>query len=188
MLASEISARCALRRQVLHRRPKHEDLLPSNLSRPNVQRDQYTLFSDCRGGRRGRFSPLLTVPARMFARSTGLGRDAKYGFPSAAADRRKWPRKRGRRTARGTARSRLTASSATVSSPSGGHSKCRSAYVAPAFCQEAHRRDAAAHGPDRNRCRVWLCATIQCCDPQGVPPDTHTDSATDACRPTLGAK
>src|SRR5579864_1221472 len=67
MLASTVVARCAIRWQILHRRPQHQDLLPPHLSGTNGERRESPLLSN-RGGRRGGgLSPMFTLPAGMLA-------------------------------------------------------------------------------------------------------------------------
>src|SRR5713101_5051780 len=88
MFASATRARCAVRRQVLHRRAHHGSLLPSDLSCPYVQGEQCPLLSKRRRGGGSRLSAVFALPAGMLAGNTGLGGYSKYSFAGIAADQR----------------------------------------------------------------------------------------------------
>jgi len=125
MFAGKACARSALRRQVLYCRAQHRNLLPADLSGANFERKQCLLFPDCGRGRRGRFSPVFTLPPRMLSRHSGLGWHSKYSLAGLAVN---LPERIGRwrRGSRGASWSWLASSSASLCAALGSNTqRCR---------------------------------------------------------------
>ena len=82
-------ARCAIRRQVFHRRYQHAHLLPADLPGALAEGRERPLLPD-RGGRGGGGLPALpALPSRSFAWHTGMVRHIGRRVTSAAIDRRR---------------------------------------------------------------------------------------------------
>ena len=84
-------ARCALRRQLLHRRDQHRHLLPAGLPGAHAAARELPLLRPRRAGRGAGFRPLPALPARAGAAGAALvaaGRERRAGPAGGAPARR----------------------------------------------------------------------------------------------------
>src|SRR5260370_41431336 len=88
MCESETCKVCAHRREFRYLRAEHGDLLPSGLPRAYVARKKCEVLSEPRCCSGSRFSSVLALPPVILSWNSRLGRHAKYGFASLAADQR----------------------------------------------------------------------------------------------------
>src|SRR5262249_9116379 len=72
----------ALRRQVLHGRSEHADLLPVDLSRADGEGEERPVLSVGRGRRGGRLSAVPALPSRVLAGNARVARHVEHGFES----------------------------------------------------------------------------------------------------------
>ena len=78
MFTSEAVARSALRRQVLHWRAQHQNLLPLDLPGTYSQRKKRPLLSQRRRGGGSRIPSVSALPAGMFSWNAGLAGNVEH--------------------------------------------------------------------------------------------------------------